>query len=477
MLVRIILIAVLTGIIPCLAVYFGMTISYENRAISVRMAEVQNQCTILSNQITSYDYMSNTGSSQQVINENLTMLTNIYNGRVLIIDTDLIIKKDTFNLFEGKTFLSDRVISCLQGKSTGIYDRKNKYIEVTSPIYDKEKKQVNGVLLASVATDTIVGNLTILRRNGTVITIIVMLLVGLIGLINGSLILSPLRKMKQAFARVSDEHSDKIKGGYVYTEVEELYEEFQKTLGRLRILDESRNEFVSNVSHELKTPLTSMKVLADSLLTADHVPEELYREFLGDITKEIDRENLIISDLLTLVRMDKANVELSVESLDVNSLTEEVLKRLRPIADAADVEIVLESTRPVRAELDPMKFSLAVTNLVENAVKYNRKGGSVRVSLDADYRFMYMNVADTGIGISKKDLDHIFERFYRADKSHSREIGGTGLGLSIAKNIILLHNGTVTADSIVGEGTSFSVKIPLVYQKIEPAERGRNYEN
>lgn len=463
MLARLILTMTLTGFIPCAAVYFGMTKSYEQRAIAVRTAEVQNQCTILSHQITAYDYMANT--SQPVINENLTMLTNIYNGRVLIIDPDLIIKKDTFNLFEGRTFLSDRVISCLQGKSTSIYDHENKYIEVTSPIYASDNAEVKGVLLASVATDTIVGNLAILRRNGRVITAVVTLLVALLGLLVGTLLLAPLRKMRGAFASVSDEHTDTIRRGYVYTEVEQLYDEFAKTLARLRLLDESRNEFVSNVSHELKTPLASMKVLADSLLFSENAPKELYREFLSDITKEIDRENLIISDLLNLVRLDKTQIEPAVEKLDVNQLVEETLERLRPIAAARQVEMIFESVRDVTAQLDPVKISLAFSNLAENAIKYNKTGGTVYVKLDADYRYMYLDVRDTGIGIEQKDLAHIFERFYRADKSHSREIGGTGLGLSIAKKIILLHKGTITAESTPGEGTKFSVRIPLVYKK------------
>ena len=231
----------------------------------------------------------------------------------------------------------------------------------------------------------------------------------------------------------------------------------------MKTLDDSRNEFVSNVSHELKTPLTSMKVLADSLLAQENVPIELYQEFMGDIAKEIDRENDIISDLLTLVKMDKTVQGLNIRQININELLETILKRLKPIADKKKIEVVLESFRPVSAEIDEMKLTLAISNLVENAIKYNRDEGWVRVSLNADHKYFYVKVMDSGIGIPEEDQAHIFERFYRVDKSHSREIGGTGLGLAIARNAVIMHRGSIKVYSSKGEGTTFTVRIPLTY--------------
>ena len=155
-----------------------------------------------------------------------------------------------------------------------------------------------------------------------------------------------------------------------YTETALITDAFNKMLSRMKILDESRNEFVSNVSHELKTPLTSMKVLADSLVGQEGVPEELYQEFMGDITAEIDRENKIITDLLSLVKMDKKAADLNVEHLNINQLLEDILKRLRPIADKRHIDLILDSFRPVEADVDEVKFTLAVSNLVENGIKY-----------------------------------------------------------------------------------------------------------
>ena len=243
----------------------------------------------------------------------------------------------------------------------------------------------------------------------------------------------------------------------------------------MKVLDESRSEFVSNVSHELKTPLTSMKVLADSLNGQDNVPVELYREFMADIGEEIDRETKIINDLLSLVKMDRAAASLNVSAVNMNELIELILKRLRPIAEKQQVEVVFESFRPVAAEVDEVKISLAITNLVENGIKYNQEGGWVHVSLNADHQYCYIKVEDSGMGIPQESLDFIFERFYRVDKSHSREIGGTGLGLAITKNAITMHNGDIKVHSVLGEGTMFDVRIPLNY--ISPQNSAGSHKN
>ena len=162
--------------------------------------------------------------------------------------------------------------------------------------------------------------------------------------------------------------------------------------------------------------------------------------------------------------MDKtAGAELNIAQVNVNGLLELILKRLRPIAGKRNVELTFESIREVTADVDEVKLSLALNNLVENAIKYNVEGGWVRVTLDADHKFFYVKVADSGIGISEEFQEHIFERFYRVDKARSRETGGTGLGLAITKNIILIHQGAIRLTSREGEGTTFTVRIPLTY--------------
>ena len=206
-----------------------------------------------------------------------------------------------------------------------------------------------------------------------------------------------------------------------------------------------------------------VKVLADSLLAQEDVPAELYREFLVDIAEEIDREDKIINDLLSLVKMDKKTASLNISTVDINALTEVILKRLSPIARKRDIEMVFETKRAVTAEVDEVKLTMVITNLVENAIKYNREQGWVRVELDADHQFFTLKVADSGIGIPEESHEHIYERFYRVEKSHSREIGGTGLGLAITRSAVLMHRGSIKVASTEGEGTTFTVKIPLSY--------------
>ena len=236
-----------------------------------------------------------------------------------------------------------------------------------------------------------------------------------------------------------------------------------QTISRLKIVDQSREEFVSNVSHELKTPITSIRVLADSLMSMEEAPVELYREFMSDISDEIDRESKIIDDLLSLVKMDKSTMELNLEQVDVNRLVKMILKRIQPIAQKKNVELIFESIREVTADVDEVKLSLALNNLVENAVKYNVDGGWVRVILDADHKFFYVKVMDSGIGIPEEYQEYVFERFYRVDKARSRQTGGTGLGLAITRKVILMHKGAVKLASKEGEGSTFTVRIPLTY--------------
>ena len=458
---RFILFAMLAGLLPCMAALFGIVKFYESRAVELRTAEIQNQCTILSNQLSNYGYLADTSS--EVINTSLTQLTNIYNGRVMVMDQDLKVIKDTYSLDEGKTDVSENVVRCMNGERTNYYDQTNNYIEVTSPIVDSGGGKVIGVMLASVSTDNIETTKQVLYTHGSVIVGIILILLAMFSVFFADRMVRPIHKITGAIENVTEGYSDDVLHVDTFTETRQLSEAFNKMLGRLKILDESREEFVSNVSHELKTPMTSMKVLADSMLEQEDVPVEMYQEFMRDIAKEIDRENQIITDLLSLVKMDRSGQTMNIQTMNINELLEQILKRLKPIAEKKNVEMVMESFRPVTAEIDETKFTLAVSNLVENAIKYNHENGWVHVSLNADHKYFYVKVEDSGIGIPEEDQVHIFERFYRVDKSHSREMGGTGLGLAIARNAVLVHRGSIKVYSNEGEGTTFTVRIPLIY--------------
>ncbi len=280
----------------------------------------------------------------------------------------------------------------------------------------------------------------------------------------------PFGRLQKVLNRVAEGNLDQVIEENAYRETSQISQALQETMTKLKTVDKSRDEFVSNVSHELKTPITSIRVLADSLMSMEEVPVELYQEFMADISDEIDRESKIIDDLLSLVKMDKAVEELNMVRLDINGLVQQILKRLRPIARKRNVELTFESIREVTADVDEVKLSLAVNNLVENAIKYNVEDGWVRVTLDADHRFFYIKVADSGIGIPEEFQSHVFERFYRVDKARSRETGGTGLGLAITRKVVLMHHGAIRVASREGEGSVFTVRIPLKYISLPAGE-------
>lgn len=469
--VRLFIIISLMGIIPSIIIRAGILENYEDRAVEVRTSDVQTQLKIIANHLITYNYLQD--NSSEVIGAELEQLSNLYNGRMLIINSNLRVVKDTYGISEGRTIISEEVIRCMKGINTANYDEVNGFIEITIPIIEtisakmatedmpEGTEVVRGVMLTSVSTDSIAMTLEILNRKALIIEYIMIFCILAIALLLAQVLIRPFGRVSKSISEIKEGYTDDPISVPDYLETEHIVDAFNGLLKRMKTLDDSRQEFVANVSHELKTPITSVKVLAESLLAQQDVPAELYQEFMKDIAEEIEREDKIINDLLAIVKLDKSVAELNISAVDINELTEIILKRLRPIARKNNVEVLLVSKREVVAEVDEVKMSLILTNLVENAIKYNKEQGTVEVTLDADHQFFTVQVSDTGIGIPQECLEQIYERFYRVDKSHSREIGGTGLGLAITRNAVLLHRGSIKVESKEGEGTTFVVKIPL----------------
>lgn len=458
---RIMVILFLVGTIPALILSAAFLSAYREQSITRLGNDVSNQCQILATQLGNANYLDNPGN--ETLTGELTQLATLYDGRILIIDQNFHIMVDTYALETGRTMVAEEVIKCFKGQSTTHYV-SGRFIEMTVPITGNgEDKSVIGVILASASTDSLnvrfeeLLNFTeIWLASGSICLLALAVFLS-------NWLVKPLRHMNKFIGDLVEGALDGDLDIHDCTETENISNTFNSLLAKLRLMEESRQEFVSNVSHELKTPLASMKVLADSLLVQEGAPVELYQEFMQDIAEEIDRENNIISDLLTLVKTDRKVTKLNVEVTNVNEFLEQILKRLRPIAEQGNIEMVFESNRNVSAEIDVTRLSLAFSNLVENAIKYNHENGWVRVSLDADHKFFYVKVSDSGMGIPEESLDYIFERFYRVDKSHSQEIGGTGLGLAITRSAVVAHRGAIRVQSEAGGGTIFTVRIPLRY--------------
>ncbi len=456
--------------------------SYHEKSLQAKITQVQSQCNILASQVLLNEFIIS-GTTDN-LNEEIDQFANVLEGRIIIVDSDYKIIKDTYTIEQNKHMMSNDVHDIMLGKvpSNCKIMNQNQYVEIMVPILDSAvmtptidtnptpaknsnppSPQVQGVIICVFSIQDLVETDLYMQSQGRFLYALFIFIALVISVLLSLWISRPFHVLNQQIQHISEGHLDEeieIEGS---TESEDLAAALNQLLSKIQILENSRQEFVSNVSHELKTPITSMKVLADSLLSQEDTPAEMYREFMGDIAEEIDRENKIINDLLTLVRLDKQAENMNMNATNINQLLELLLKRIRPIASKRNIEIVFESMREVIAEVDEVKLSLAFSNLIENAVKYNRDGGWIHVTLDADHKFFYVKVADSGVGIPEDCQEQVFERFYRVDKTRTRETGGTGLGLAITRNAILLHKGAIKLYSEPGQGTTFTVRIPLIY--------------
>ncbi|MCQ2508783.1 MAG: HAMP domain-containing histidine kinase [Dorea sp.] len=453
------------GILPGTVIKQIIINSYQTRAAEAKLADVQGEISILCSRLGSVDFPKGLASDSNL--SELSMYAEIYKGRIMVIDDEYQVIIDTFNKADGKTIVSDLVLACLQGENKSYFDSQNHYLQFAAPIY-RDEDTIAGVLLMNYSTSEIGVMADKLERHIDGLLLVTLFIVILYAGISAYMIHRPFRKLERSIEAVADGYSDSLKTVATYSETEQISQSCQRMLERLNALNESRQQFVADVSHELKTPLTSMKVLSDSLLLmGDDAPIEMYQEFMSDISEEIERENKIINNLLALVKIDKNTSAMEIESTDINEMVERVLKLVRPIAASYNIELVYESVRKVTAEIDETKLSLAIMNLVENAIKYNQKNGWVRVTLDADHQNFRLEIKDSGIGIPESEIPHIFERFYRVDKSHSTEIKGTGLGLALTRSIVAMHRGAIQVFSKVGEGTTIIVRVPLIYAMSE----------
>lgn len=460
--VRIFLSIFFAGVSAALLAGYGLLGVYKNQSIAARMTQMTNYTNQMANQVVLSGYLG-ANNRQQEISTELSLAAELNNGRILVVDGSLKVILDTYRQEEGKTLISEDAVRCLRGETRAVKERQTRQAKLTIPLVNSDTKEVTGGILFLFSLEKEYSMISMLRQKLFLFTGVIAVIVFFFAFLFSKRLAKPLKEIVTSINHITEGYMDEDVSVRGYYEVNQISDSMNRMLKQMRQLEETRQEFVSNVSHELKTPIASMKVLADSLLGQEGAPVELYREFLQDINDEINRENEIITDLLSLVKLDKKNGEMHIAQVSINELLEIILKRLKPIAKARNIELVFESFRPVLAEVDEVKISLAISNLIENAIKYNLEDGWVRVSLNADYKYFYLTVADSGIGIPEEAQNLIFDRFYRVDKARSRQTGGTGLGLSITKNVVLMHKGVIKVYSRENEGSTFTMRIPLSF--------------
>lgn len=408
-------------------------------------------------------YQMDLSSTDTSISADIDETASFMDGRIMVISEKYHILKDTYVLKQGDYIISRDVSDVIRQKVRRIRRIRGNTAEVILPI-PGDGKVLGAVVATASARD--------IQENTRNVMNACLLIFGVLFAADLLLIgLTVQRSMKginevneQLYHMTQGNLQNKIEG-HGFREARYLAENYNRILEKFESVDQTRTEFVSNVSHELKTPITSMKVLAEALTENEASTAEDYREFMTDIVDEIDRETKIINDLLTLVRTDNREYSMNFEKASVNEMLDGVIRTVEPLAKKRNIQLNYETYRDVTAEIDAVKLSLAISNLVENAVKYNIDSGWIRVTLNADHKFFYIKVADSGVGIPEDARDKVFERFYRVDKARSRDTGGTGLGLSITRNIVNAHGGTIRLYSESGKGTTFSVKIPLEQNK------------
>lgn len=464
--VRVFLVIVVLAWCPFL--FLNEFIANESRSVQIarQVEELQYQVKTISRQMSRSAYLANvdTPGLNASLNAEINLLADLYDGRILVIDEGFCIVKDTYSTDTDKYSISKKVLTCFRKGEDDSYEyySDGHYAEFTVPIYDQALKEVKGVMVCSTSMKYIEDMVASQKSRYQIIEVAVCILLSVIAFFFSGILLRPFKRLEVELNRANQGDMTPISVPDCQ-ETERIAAVYNESLLRLKHLDESRQEFVSNVSHELKTPITSIRILADSLTSMGTAPVELYQEFMTDISNEIERESRIIDDLLEMVRLDKTNAELTVQRVNMNDLMESVLKRLKGTAEKRNIVVTLECMRPVIADVDELKFTRLVTNLVENAIKYNKDNGSVTVSLNADQTYFYVKIVDTGVGIPEDEIGKIFERFYRVDKARSRETGGTGLGLAICKDIVQLHHGVIRVSSDFGVGSTFVIRVPLVY--------------
>ncbi len=400
-------------------------------------------------------------------------------GRYLVTDSDGKVQLDTEGILNGQRLNHSEVAAVLargSGMDYAVRDSESdRNMDLGSFLFQRSgadwhsfcssaivwENAVIGVLVQVTSADSMMRSLYQLRDRSLIIFMSIALAALIASALLSRIITRPMLRLTSEIRHMAKgDFSSRVevKGSY---EMRQLARAFNAMSEKVESLDQSRNQFVSNASHELKTPLATMKVLIQSLIYQPEMEQALRTEFLTDIDKEIDRLSAIVSDLLTLVKMDSGEIRINREDVSLAELCRETQRLLYPVAAPKHQTIQLELNDSCRMKGDRSKLTQVIYNLVENAVKYTQEGSQIRVELTRGGREALLVVADNGPGIPKDALPHIFDRFYRVDKARSRAGGGTGLGLSIVRQFVQLHGGEIRAESQEGKGSRFIVTLPL----------------
>jgi len=411
--------------------------------------------------------------SSNELNELLEESAVTMDGRLMLIDNDGKIQYDTFQNYCGQRIRVEEALRVLTGGKTeayGIHAPGRAVVEEMSGESGADYVAYSahemtgfqgriGVALFVSRVQGLMDSMNTVRVRLLSIFAVIALAALVVALILSRILTNPITALSRTMRKMGKGDLSvrvPVKGS---GELRELAENYNTMAAQLERLDKSRNQFVSNASHELKTPLTTMKIMLESMMYQPDMPPEVRADFMKDINHEIDRLTGIVTDLLVLTRLDSSK-EMKREPVNMSELTEETVHLLTPAAEKKNQTLKEDVQEGIILDGDRSKLSQILYNLMDNAIKYTQEEGTIRVSLRQENDNIVWRVKDNGIGIPTEDQDHIFERFYRVDKSRGRESGGTGLGLSIVKQMVKMHDGTISVYSEPGNGSEFVVVFP-----------------
>lgn len=360
----------------------------------------------------------------------------------------------------GKVFMREVLKCALDGEQkTSTFESDNgKTLTVSVPI-ELGGEIIGGVYLAENVS-AISKSIDAIRTSLVLFSILLLFIIIIITVMISYVVTKPLGEFINVAKAVSKGDFSRrvtVKGSH---EMEQMGQAFNFMCDELTELDEKRKNFVSDVSHELKTPMAGIKLLCDSLIAAENPDMDTIREFLNDMSEEIDRLTRLINKLLTLTKLD-SGTNLNLSKVEINALAMGVLHSLQKLADEKDIALLPDlKDEPIMINADYDKIYECVYNLVVNAIKYTPEGGHVAVRVNLEGPDCIIEVEDDGPGIPDSEKPKVFERFYRLDDSRARDTGGTGLGLAITKEAVLLHKGSIEVLDAEPNGSIFRITVP-----------------
>ncbi len=397
--------------------------------------------------------------------------------RVVITDSQTKAYYDSFDEenYTGKLLVYEPITEVLVNKNNfSTYYKKNGelVIEAAVPII-KDQKTIGSVLVTASGSDIdeIVSRVTLAIW---IFGVVIVLLVFMLSILIATLITKPILKLT---AFIKDMPKEKLQKCDLTSkdEVGDLVIAFNELIDRVDELEEKRRSFVSDASHELKTPLSIIKLLSDSLIQTPNPDPKFMREFLGDMGAEVERLTRIVQRLLDLTRMDQTS-RLQIDMVSIGEITAEVFEKLKPLAENKEIDFVFSKPEEdVLVPVDRDSITEAIYNIADNSIKYTENGGRVKIELMRDLGNILVRITDTGIGIPKEEIQKIFDRFYRVDKARARDTGGTGLGLSIAMDAVKLHGGYIEVSSEEEKGSVFTIVLPYNSDASPIAEEIKEY--